>query len=400
MERISLIIMKHLRFLASSAGKKYRMPFGKRMWCLAAYLLLASSIAAQEKKVDPVGTWKLAVKSNSQGQRTSTIKISRKEGELVALSTGTRSGEIKASEVKLTGSQLSVTLSADDIAQGLTAVYVGTIKGDSITGSVEYRVGDRSGKRDFTGSRAETEKVPSTSAITAGGMQKDVRYSDKYKRSVMDIWTVKSDKPVPLVVNFHGGGFKVGDKGRFGRSGLIKKYYPKGVAFASVNYPFLQNVNNNYFAILEHTSEAIKFLQANAEKYNIDPDRISVMGASAGALIACHLGHAKKLSITAVYAREQPTGTPLLTVPRLRKDGPPIVVYNRSGTNDRLHHPKNAVAVQKRCESLGIFCEAYGVEGSGLNKIPKGQNIDDIVMKVFYKSWKLPFPGEKKAAEK
>ena len=33
----------------------------------------------------------------------------------------------------------------------------------------------------------------------------DVRYSKKYERSVLDIWTVKSDKPAPLVVYFHGG---------------------------------------------------------------------------------------------------------------------------------------------------------------------------------------------------
>ena len=370
------------------------------MSCLVAWLLLASPVAAEEKKVDPVGTWKLAVKSESQGQRTSTIKISRKDGKLVGLYTGIRSGEVKASEVKLAGSQLSITLSANDIAQGLTAVYVGTIKGDSITGSVEYRVGDRSGKRDFTGSRGEVKNVPTPSTIAAGEMQKDVRYSDKYKRSVMDIWTVKSAKPAPLIVYFHGGGFKQGDKGRFGRNGLVKKYHPRGVAFASVNYPFLEHVNKNYLEILEHTAEAIKFLQVNATKYNIDPKRISVMGASAGALIACHLGHAKKLSVASVYAIQQPTGTPLLTVPRLRKDGPPIVVYNRSGTNDRVHHPDNAAAVQKRCQSLGVFCEAYGVEGSGLRTIPKGQKIDDIVMKVFYKSWKLPVPGEKAPATK
>jgi len=376
----------------------HRATRGRAISCLAACLLLASPVAAQEKKVDPVGTWKLAVKSTSQGQRTSTIKISNKDGKLVGLYKGTRSGEVKASEVKLAGPLLSITLSADDIAEGLTAVYVGTIKGDSITGSVEYRVGDRSGKRDFTGSRAAVKNVPSPGAVGLGRMHKDVRYSDKYKRSVMDIWTTKSATPVPLVVNFHGGGFNVGDKRSFARSGLLKKYHPQGVAFASVNYPFLEHVNKNYFAILDHTAEAIKFLQANATKYNIDPKRISVMGVSAGALIACHLGHAEKLAVTSVYAREQPTGTPLLTVPRLRKDGPPIVVYNRSGTGDRIHHPKNAVAVLKRCQSLGVFCEAYGVEGTGLQTIPKGQRIDDIVMKVFYKSWKLPFPGEKKPA--
>ncbi|MEO2023253.1 MAG: alpha/beta hydrolase [Pirellulaceae bacterium] len=370
----------------------YRVTLCRITSCLVASLLLASAVAAQEKTTDPVGTWKLSVKSTSQGQRTSTIKISRKDGKLVGLYTGTRSGEVKASEVKLTGSQLSITLSADEIAQGLTAVYVGTIKGDSITGSVEYRVGDRSGKRDFTGSRAAAKNVPTPSTIAAGGMQKDVRYSDKYDRSVLDIWMVKSAKPAPLIVYFHGGGFKQGDKRGFARSGLVRKYHPQGVAFASVNYPFLEHVNKNYLEILNHTAEAIKFLQANAAKYNIDPKRISVMGASAGALIACHLGHAKKLSIASVYAIQQPKGTPLLTIPRLRKDGPPIVVYNRSGTNDRVHHPDNAAAVLKRCQSLGVFCEAYGVKGSGLSEIPQGKRIDDIVMKVFYKSWKLPFP--------
>ena len=161
-----------------------------------------------------------------------------------------------------------------------------------------------------------------------------------------------------------------------------------------------QYTGNDIFKILGQTAEAIKFLQANAKKYNIDPNRISVMGSSAGAIISCHLGHGEKLSGASVYAHQQPRGTPRLTVPRLRKDGPPIVVYNRSGTNDRVHHPKNAAAVLKRCQSLGVFCEAYGVEGSGLQTIPKGQRIDDIVMKVFYKSWKLPVPGEKTPATK
>ncbi|MCP3695791.1 MAG: hypothetical protein GY917_26570, partial [Planctomycetaceae bacterium] len=154
----------------------HRATRGRAISCLAACLLLASPVAAQEKKVEPVGTWKLSVKSTSQGQRTSTITISRKDGKLVGLYKGTRSGKVKASEVKLAGPQLSITLSADDIAEGLTAVYVGTIKGDSITGSVEYRVGDRSGKRDFTGSRPVAKNVPSPGTMAPGGMQKDVRY--------------------------------------------------------------------------------------------------------------------------------------------------------------------------------------------------------------------------------
>ena len=229
---------------------------------------------------------------------------------------------------------------------------------------------------------------------------KDVRYSKKYERSVLDVWTVESDKPAPLVVYFHGGGFKAGDKKVFYRSQFIKKYHPKGVAFATVNYPFLKHTNNSYAAIMSHAAEAIKHLGSNAKKYNIDKKRISVTGSSAGALISCYLGHGSKMPIQSVFAHQQPMGTPQLVIPILRKNGPPFILFNSSGPSDRVHHPDNATAVEKRCKQIGVFAKAYGSKQSGLAEVPKGQDIHDIVMKLFYKSWKLPHPDEKKAAVK
>jgi len=221
--------------------------------------------------------------------------------------------------------------------------------------------------------------------------EKDVRYSKEFERSVMDIWTVKSDKPTPLVVYFHGGGFKAGDKNHFNRSLFLKNYHAKGVAFASINYPFLNHTNNNYFAILNHTTQAIRFLGANAKKYNIDTSRISVMGSSAGALISCHLGHGANLPICSVYGHMQPMGTTALVVPQLRRGGPPIVMYNKD-PNDKIHHPDNAVAVMKRCSQLGVYCQGYGEKASGLTELPADKDITDMVMQVFFKSWRLPFP--------
>ena len=55
----------------------------------------------------------------------------------------------------------------------------------------------------------------------------------------------------------------------------------RGVSFASVNYPFVQQVDGNYAKILEHCTESIQFLKKNAKKFNIDINRISVMGNSA-----------------------------------------------------------------------------------------------------------------------
>ena len=97
----------------------------------------------------------------------------------------------------------------------------------------------------------------------------NLRYSKEYDRSVLDLWNVKSSKPVPLVVYFHGGGFNHGDKTMFNKNQFLQ-FHAKRVAFASVNYPFLVHAQRDYFKIMDHCAEAIRFLQENAKKYNVD----------------------------------------------------------------------------------------------------------------------------------
>ena len=215
----------------------------------------------------------------------------------------------------------------------------------------------------------------------------DLRYSKKFERSELDLWLADSKKPTPLVVNFHGGGFRVGDKRSFKWNRILRDNLSKGISFASVNYPFVQQVDGNYSKILEHCSESIEFLKKQASKYNFDPERISVMGNSAGALITCYLGHAKELGIRSIFPIQQPKGTPLL-IPLFRADGPPVMVYNRSGKRDKIHHPDFAIMVRERCKELGVECLAYGVEGTGLITLPNDQSIEELAMKFFQKSWK------------
>ena len=215
----------------------------------------------------------------------------------------------------------------------------------------------------------------------------NIRYSQKFERSVLDLWLAESKKPTPLVINFHGGGFRGGDKRSFQKSSIVGKYLPEGISFSSVNYPFVQQVDGNYFKILEHCAESILFLKKNAKKFNIDTDRISIMGNSAGALITCYLGHAKKLGISSIFPIQQPKGTPLL-MPFFRKDGPVVMVYNRSGKNDKIHHPDFAIMVRDRCRELGVECKAYGVKGTGLDQLPNDENVYDLAMNFFRKSWK------------
>ena len=220
----------------------------------------------------------------------------------------------------------------------------------------------------------------------------DIRYSKKYERSVLDFWQVESARPAPLIVYFHGGGFRMGDKGAFRRSALLAEYHPKGVCFASVNYPFLEHTGNNHGAILRHTVEAIKFLASRAKEWNIDTRRIAVSGSSAGALISEYLAYGSGLPIRAVYATMQPIGTDLLVLRHIKRGGPPAIVYNASGPSDRIHPASSARQVLARCRKVGVYCEIWGTKANGLPTLPAGVSIDTRAMKLIYKAWRLPFP--------
>ncbi|HOL21645.1 MAG TPA: alpha/beta hydrolase [bacterium] len=108
---------------------------------------------------------------------------------------------------------------------------------------------------------------------------------------LMDIYIPEGKKePSPLVVWIHGGAWKSGSKENCYPALSLLKY---GYAVASINYRLTGLVN--FPAEIEDCKSAIRFLRANAEKYNIAPDRIGVWGASAGGHLAALLGTTGKI---------------------------------------------------------------------------------------------------------
>lgn len=110
---------------------------------------------------------------------------------------------------------------------------------------------------------------------------------DGHERQKLDLYLpTQSENPasLPLIVWVHGGAWMAGNKEDC-RSAHFLKY---GYAAASINYRLSQHAI--FPAQLEDCKAAIRFLRANANQYNIDPNRVGVWGASAGGHLVLLLG--------------------------------------------------------------------------------------------------------------
>lgn len=110
---------------------------------------------------------------------------------------------------------------------------------------------------------------------------KTVQYGP-HARHKIKIQFDRAGEPKPINLHFHGGGFKSGKPG-FGN--LAKQLRNGGLSLAGATYRFIQDGATKR-EILEDGARAVQWLRLNADEYNIDPDRISVSGYSAGGLIA------------------------------------------------------------------------------------------------------------------
>jgi acetyl esterase len=114
----------------------------------------------------------------------------------------------------------------------------------------------------------------------------DVEYGP-YERNVLDIWKAKPQAghsgPTPLVVYFHGGGFRGGNKSSV-PAWLVRDCLDEGISVASANYRLSQT--DAFPAPMLDGARAVQYLRHNAAGLGIDPDRIAAAGNSAGAGIA------------------------------------------------------------------------------------------------------------------
>ena len=255
-----------------------------------------------------------------------------------------------------------------------------------------------------------------------------------HERNVFDLWLAKSDTPTPLVIYYHGGGFRGGDK-RTINIALLTKLREAGVSVAAANYRLSDAAP--FPAQMHDSARALQFIRHHATDYNLDPRRVGATGGSAGAGIsqwlAFHddladpkaedpiLRQSTRLSCAVVYAAQSsydprfiqklfdtdqvdralipffgmkdagdvadakfhPLFREASMIDHATADDPPVMLFypqaNRplppnSPGGQHIHHPKFGIVLKEKLDKLGVECIVKFREDH-----PQGAPIDDYV---------------------
>ena len=146
--------------------------------------------------------------------------------------------------------------------------------------------------------RSKAEKVPDAPTqepvlqptfdeSRLGKANRDVVYctADDGTELLMDVYYPEfNDGPWPVMLFVHGGGWSSGSKDEF----YLSDFTNLGILSVSINYRLSPEVK--FPAHIEDVKCAVRYLRANAEYYNLDPDRILAAGGSAGGHLVSLLG--------------------------------------------------------------------------------------------------------------
>ena len=121
----------------------------------------------------------------------------------------------------------------------------------------------------------------------------DVKYGE-HERNVLDFYQAESDKPTPLVIYIHGGGFVGGNKNV--APAQLKGFLDAGISVGAIHYRFVDGKEIIFPAPQHDGARAVQFLRSKAKEWNIDSQRVACFGGSAGAGISMWIGFHEDLA--------------------------------------------------------------------------------------------------------
>lgn len=133
---------------------------------------------------------------------------------------------------------------------------------------------------------AEAEKFLAANPPLPEPTLYDVAYGD-HPKQLIHFWKAESDKPTPVLLFIHGGGWTAG--GRLsGLTDMLPNLLKAGISVASVEYRFIKEatadgVEPPVKGSVGDAARALQFIRSKAEEWGIDKTQIGACGGSAGA---------------------------------------------------------------------------------------------------------------------
>ena len=124
-------------------------------------------------------------------------------------------------------------------------------------------------------------------------IEKDVDYLGSDRKEKGDLYLpvkFEEGKRLPAVLIIHGGGWSGGDKGAAREINIGTNLVLNGYVGFSINYVLAKAGKPTWPENLYQCKTAVRWLRKNADRLHIDPDRIGVIGGSAGGHLAAMVG--------------------------------------------------------------------------------------------------------------
>lgn len=264
-------------------------------------------------------------------------------------------------------------------------------------------------------------EIASPAAPGGSSVERDVTYCTAGDVPLlMDVYEPQpaSGGPVPVIVYVHGGGWTSGDKSAASMwAGLLTR---RGYLVASINYRLAPDYK--WPAQIEDAKCSVRYLRANAARYNLDPKRIGAMGDSAGGHLVSLMGLAgpeagwdksggysdRSSAVQAVVDMYGPTDFTSINVKEnraligqlmgmpydqaaevLRKASPVTYVHAGAppfliiqGEEDQLVPPRQSEMLNDRLKAAGVPVSLVMVKNSGHAFQPVGGQLQPTLLEI------------------
>lgn len=125
-----------------------------------------------------------------------------------------------------------------------------------------------------------------------------VRYGVN-ERNILDFWKAPADKPTPVVIVIHGGGWNGGSKELINSFVNTAELLKAGISVVAINYRFIKqckNLDPYVKGPMTDAARAVQFVRSMSKEWNIDKTHVAATGGSAGACTSLWLAYHNDLA--------------------------------------------------------------------------------------------------------